>query len=42
MNSVTHQAIEQSLCGTALELGLDFSRVELVALQCMAARMFGS
>jgi len=42
MNIVTHQVIEQSLCGTARELGPDFSHVELVALQCMAALMFGS
>ena len=30
MNIATHQAIESSLCGTPLELGPDFSRVELV------------
>ena len=41
MNSVTHQAIEQSLCGTVREIGPDFSRVELVALQCMAADASG-
>lgn len=41
MNISTHQAIEQSLCGTALELGTDYSRVELVAVQCMAADASG-
>jgi len=41
MNSVTHQAIEQSLCGTVRELGSDFSRVELVALQCMVVDASG-
>ena len=33
----THQAIDHCLCGKVQELRTDFSRVELVALQCMAA-----
>ena len=41
MNIATHQAIEQSLCGTALDVESDFSRVELVTLQSMAADASG-
>ncbi len=41
MNIATHQAIDCTLSGTALETGPDFSRVELVTLQCMAADASG-
>ncbi len=41
MDIATHQEIEQSLCGTALDLGEDFSRVELLTVQCMAADASG-
>lgn len=41
MDIATHQAIEQSLCGTALNLEDGFSRVELVTRACMAADASG-
>jgi uncharacterized protein (TIGR00369 family) len=41
MDIATHQAIEKSLCGTALHLEDGFSRVELVALESMAADASG-
>ena len=41
MNIATHQAIEQSLCGSPLAIEDGFSRVELVADQCMAADASG-
>lgn len=34
---MTHQKIDQELCGKPIELETDFSRVELVATQRMAA-----
>ncbi|MBM4309856.1 MAG: thioesterase [Deltaproteobacteria bacterium] len=41
MTIETHQKIDRSLSGTPLELRPDFSRVELVAEQCMAADASG-
>jgi len=41
MKIATHQDIERGLCGTPLELGPDFSRVELCAQQCMVADASG-
>jgi uncharacterized protein (TIGR00369 family) len=41
MQIATHQMIEHSLSGTPLETGPDFSRVVLVAAQCMAADATG-
>ena len=41
MNVATHQAIDHSLCGTVRELRTDFSRVELLTVQCMAADASG-
>jgi len=41
MNIATHHSIERTLSGTPLELRPDFSRVELVADQCMAADASG-
>jgi uncharacterized protein (TIGR00369 family) len=37
MQIMTHQSIDQSLCGHPLEVGQGFSRVELTALPSMTA-----
>lgn len=36
MNIITHQTIDQSLCGRPLEIGEGYSRVELITLASMA------
>jgi uncharacterized protein (TIGR00369 family) len=41
MNIVTHQAVDQSLCGRPLEVEAGLSRVELKTLPSMAADISG-
>lgn len=41
MKIITHQSIDQSLCGRPLEIGEGFSRVELNTLTSMAADTSG-
>jgi uncharacterized protein (TIGR00369 family) len=41
MKIVTHQAIDQSLCGRPLSVETGYSKVEMEALPCMAADASG-
>jgi uncharacterized protein (TIGR00369 family) len=41
MKIITHQSIDQSLCGRPLDIGDGYSRVELVTLSSMSADASG-